>query len=315
MIYPRLNRVRNGQRLSVELVNGLIKRTEYAGDLLRQGKCLAGTDISVAQRYDGATISGESVGVFAAIGQPGAIYLAPNFNITGQLISLDFNLPVPTIPTLYGKRGRFALGYAFIGNNDTQSFFAGIIYDGITPSGEKQGSGFYAQYPGTESTEFWDIDPTNNNIVVGSYYSPPDYDYNGLIYNISTGQFSTLNRPGQDSTGTYLTGIYNGIIIGGQGYGDADNFYYNGSFNSLPNGFFPYGIYENKIVGNDGLIYEIGIGFTGQIVIPELGTTFLSGIYKNYVVGQKLNFPFTSFVYNLDDDTYVTINDRCWAIG
>jgi hypothetical protein len=34
MIYPRLNRVRNGQRLSVELVNGLIKRTEYAGDLL-----------------------------------------------------------------------------------------------------------------------------------------------------------------------------------------------------------------------------------------------------------------------------------------
>jgi hypothetical protein len=42
MIYPRLNRVRNGQRLSVELVNGLIKRTEYAGDLLRQGKCLAG---------------------------------------------------------------------------------------------------------------------------------------------------------------------------------------------------------------------------------------------------------------------------------
>ena len=58
MIYPRLNRVRNGQQLSVELINGLIKRTEYAGDLLRQGKCLAGTDVSIAQRYDGTTISG-----------------------------------------------------------------------------------------------------------------------------------------------------------------------------------------------------------------------------------------------------------------
>ena len=58
MIYPRLNRARNGQRLSVELVNGLIKRTEYAADLLRQGKCVAGTNVSVAQRYDGTTISG-----------------------------------------------------------------------------------------------------------------------------------------------------------------------------------------------------------------------------------------------------------------
>ena len=57
MIYPRLNRVRNGQRLSVELVNGLIKRTEYAGDLLRQGKCLAGTDVTVAQGYNGAVIN------------------------------------------------------------------------------------------------------------------------------------------------------------------------------------------------------------------------------------------------------------------
>ena len=44
--------------MSVELVNGLIKRTEYAADLLRQYKPLAGTDISIAQRYDGTTISG-----------------------------------------------------------------------------------------------------------------------------------------------------------------------------------------------------------------------------------------------------------------
>ena len=58
MIYPRLNQVKNGQRMSVELVNGLIKRTEYAADLLRQYKCVAGTDISVVQEYDGTTISG-----------------------------------------------------------------------------------------------------------------------------------------------------------------------------------------------------------------------------------------------------------------
>ena len=64
MIYPRLERVSNGQRLSVELVNGLIKRTEYAADLLRQGKCLAGTDVSIAQRYDGTTISGGATRIY-----------------------------------------------------------------------------------------------------------------------------------------------------------------------------------------------------------------------------------------------------------
>ena len=57
MIYPRLNRVRNGQRLSVELVNGLIKRTEYAGDLLQQYKLIAGNDITLNSVVNGTTIS------------------------------------------------------------------------------------------------------------------------------------------------------------------------------------------------------------------------------------------------------------------
>ena len=56
MIYPRLNRARNGQRLSVGLVNGLIKRTEYAADLLQQYKLLAGTNTEVAQSYDGTRV-------------------------------------------------------------------------------------------------------------------------------------------------------------------------------------------------------------------------------------------------------------------
>lgn len=77
MIYPRLNRVRNGQRLSVELVNGLIKRTEYASDLLRQGKCLAGTDVSVAQRYDGTTISSPFSPIFDPIPDDLIIPVAP----------------------------------------------------------------------------------------------------------------------------------------------------------------------------------------------------------------------------------------------
>ena len=57
MIYPRLNRVRNGQRLSVELVNGLIKRTEYAGDLLEKYRILDGI-----KTYKGTTISLSGLG-------------------------------------------------------------------------------------------------------------------------------------------------------------------------------------------------------------------------------------------------------------
>jgi len=57
MIYPTLNKVTNGQRMSVELVNGLIKRTEYAADLLRQYKLIAGNDITLNSVVLGTTIS------------------------------------------------------------------------------------------------------------------------------------------------------------------------------------------------------------------------------------------------------------------
>jgi len=57
MIYPTLNKVTNGQRMSVELVNGLIKRTEYAADLLRQYKLIEGDEIDLNSLYGGTTIS------------------------------------------------------------------------------------------------------------------------------------------------------------------------------------------------------------------------------------------------------------------
>ena len=57
MIYPTLNKVRNGQRMSVELVNGLIKRTEYAADLLRQYKLIAGTEMYIQPHFDGTRVS------------------------------------------------------------------------------------------------------------------------------------------------------------------------------------------------------------------------------------------------------------------
>lgn len=102
MIYPRLNRVRNGQRMSVELVNGLIKRTEYAADLLRQYKTIAGDDIAIEQQPDGRRISGgiSQLGP-PRITSPDSITVYSNFAIRYQITATNnpqsfnaTNLPV-----------------------------------------------------------------------------------------------------------------------------------------------------------------------------------------------------------------------------
>jgi len=57
MIRPRLSKVASGATLTTELVNGMINRTEYAADLLRQYKLTAGTDMYVEPHYDGTRVS------------------------------------------------------------------------------------------------------------------------------------------------------------------------------------------------------------------------------------------------------------------
>jgi hypothetical protein len=49
--------VASGATLTTELVNGMINRTEYAADLLRQYKLTAGTDMYVEPHYDGTRVS------------------------------------------------------------------------------------------------------------------------------------------------------------------------------------------------------------------------------------------------------------------
>lgn len=57
MIRPRVGKASDGQIMSVELVNGIIARTEYAADLLRQYKLIAGNRMYVEPHYDGTRIS------------------------------------------------------------------------------------------------------------------------------------------------------------------------------------------------------------------------------------------------------------------
>lgn len=57
MIRPRLSKVASGTRLTTDLVNGIINRTEYAADLLRQYKLTAGNEMYVEPHYDGTRVS------------------------------------------------------------------------------------------------------------------------------------------------------------------------------------------------------------------------------------------------------------------
>ena len=54
---PRIQQVEPNRRLDFGLVNHIIKRTEYAAELLRQYKCVAGDDMFVEPHPDGTRIS------------------------------------------------------------------------------------------------------------------------------------------------------------------------------------------------------------------------------------------------------------------
>jgi len=57
MIASKIPLTRNGQILTANLVNHIISRTEYAARLLREYRCVAGTDMFVEPHYDGTRIS------------------------------------------------------------------------------------------------------------------------------------------------------------------------------------------------------------------------------------------------------------------
>ena len=57
MIAPKIPLVQDGQILSTNLVNSMIGRIEYAADLLRQYKLIAGDEMYVEPHYDGTRVS------------------------------------------------------------------------------------------------------------------------------------------------------------------------------------------------------------------------------------------------------------------
>ncbi len=84
MIAPKIPLVQDGQILSTNLVNSMIGRIEYAADLLRQYKLVAGDEMYVEPHFDGTRVSYfQPVGGGATPIQPLVGALPPFFNPGG----------------------------------------------------------------------------------------------------------------------------------------------------------------------------------------------------------------------------------------
>jgi len=136
MIAPQIPLVGDGQILSVGLVNNLISRTEYAADLLRQYKLIAGNGMYVEPHFDGTRVSylqpvkGGATplqGLLTESEQKLEDLLAGRFIVSEvDLYKIDYN----DIERLYGEDARLWIQYSdqppILGN---PIFF---VYAGLT---------------------------------------------------------------------------------------------------------------------------------------------------------------------------------------
>ena len=110
MIRPRLPKLASGTRLTTNLVNDIINRTEYAADLLRQYKLIAGNGMYVEPHYDGTRISYlQQVAGGASAKRPinrYAGYIVPNVpSVNDIFLELDkpFDFPGGELGGLYAR--------------------------------------------------------------------------------------------------------------------------------------------------------------------------------------------------------------------
>jgi hypothetical protein len=139
MIRPRVGKANDGQIMSLELINGMIARTEYAADLLRQYKLVAGNGMYVEPHYDGTRISyNQPVKGGATPRQPLLTESEQKLQelLNGQFIVSEIDLykiDYNDIQKLYGENARLWIQYSDqppILGNPIFFVYAGSTFDG-----------------------------------------------------------------------------------------------------------------------------------------------------------------------------------------
>lgn len=321
MIRPPLPRVKNEDVLGLGLMNGIINRVEYAADLLRQGRPLAGDAINIEENYAGTIISynptedrGEVLcGYYQksqAEGIIGFIYRNGIF----------IDLPSPSIggafdDSYYGISENRVCGSIFIGFPDTYGF---IYYNNQY---------LYYRFKGDKYTEFFSI---RKNQVVG--FTEDDSipisteRQRGLYFNTITGEqiseifpYSSFGLSGfktsfQDIYENKIIGDYSYIKTGGQETSIGGFIYESGQWQQLnyPESFLSSSltIYGDKIFGiytnsfNDSAkiyMYENG-QFTTNQLLTDIGASYLK-LKNNRLAGTMIDPDDgirKGFVYDID---------------
>ena len=196
MISPRLSKVVSGTRLTTDLLNSMIKRTEYAADLLQQYKLIAGNQMYIEPHYDGTRVSYlQPVGGGITPNQP----ITSKSNIVGYVLAggitkgylyngstfTDIIYPGVTNTVAYGIDGSNIVGITTLGG-----ITKGYLYNGSTFTD--------IIYPGSTNTQAYGIDGSNivGVNVIGSLVT-------SFLYNGST--FTDIIYPG--ATDIFAHGI------------------------------------------------------------------------------------------------------------
>lgn len=284
---PRIPEVRDGQILSTNLVNHIIRRTEYAAGLLAEYKMIAGDSISLEQQFDGTRVNAELVE-------------AAKFNIVGTAtvggVNIGFLYNGSTFTDIIYPGGSGTVAYDIdgsnvVGNTSVSGISKGFLYNGSTFTD--------IIYPGAD---FYTISVgiSGSNISGEAAKRSPNGFTRGFLYNGSS--FTDIMYPGQSITqarkidGSNIVGTSNAIP-----------FLYNGStFTQITNpfGFQPFGIDGPNIVGfatsggvNRGMLYN-GSTFT-DIIYPGASSTNVFGVSGSNIVGAAtVGGTVKGFLYN-----------------
>jgi hypothetical protein len=282
--------------LSVELVNGLIKRTEYAADLLRQYKL-----VGIPSLFNGTIISEEEVGLSRDL---------PDIVGTATIGGRNFGFRLSGTG-LRDPNTSLAQGQIFTAPNSFQTNFFGadgsdIVGSATTNQGIQgfllQGSTYtFFTMPSVPSSTRTEAVGVRAQQIVGFYQRGPlsvAGATRGFLFDGST--FTDIFVPG--SFLTVANGIEGSDIVGSFFFpgGAVQGFLYNGSnftFLNPPGSTFTQatGISGLNIVGNcvvggitKGYFYN---SITGQFTIfevPESTSTVANGIKDTTIVGQTV---------------------------
>ena len=280
----------------MELVNGLIKRTEYAADLLRQYKL-----VGIPGLFNGTAISAEELGLSRDLPDIVGTATIGGTNYGFRLSGAGLRDPNTTeglietfsAPNSFQTNFRGADGSDIVGNVTTNQGIQGFLLQGSTYT--------FFTVPSVPSSTRTEAVGIRSGKIVGFYQRGPFSAgfQRGFIFNGST--FTDVFVPG--SFATVANGVQGSNIVGSftnSGSSDTPGFIYNGSTFTF---FRPPGSTSVRAHGIDGqnIVGDCGIGgitkgyfynfVSGQFTIfqvPGSSSTTPNGIKDTTIVGQTV---------------------------